>query len=276
MKIIRLVNSIAFLLVFTGILSGQPISLITCIDSSLASKGTLKSKITDVEIAKLETSAAWQRYLPDLSVSYNYRYNPLIPTQIIPVGQFSPVPTDEKRPIKFGTTWQQNAGVSIYQPIIDFTLSNRVRESRINEKIRSADAEAAGRELVTEVLKSYTNIWLYQERLQAAALDTLRTYRTRELIKARWDEGKALRADINRAVMNHNNALSGYHEVNSSLAGEKIYLSYLTGLPLVVLVNGPYDFSPFTDGMIEASLAGPVSDSIPSVEILKLRKELFE
>jgi len=47
----------------------------------------------------------YQKYLPDLSLNYNYRYNAIIPTQIIPVGQFNPVPTDEKRPIKFGTPW---------------------------------------------------------------------------------------------------------------------------------------------------------------------------
>jgi outer membrane protein TolC len=70
-------------------LSGQEIKLITCIDSALANKGNIRAVRTDIEIAKLQTSSAYQKYLPDLSLSYNYRYNPIIPTQIIPVGQFN-------------------------------------------------------------------------------------------------------------------------------------------------------------------------------------------
>lgn len=274
MKNLKVYLSIA-VLALSFQLAGQDVSLLTCIDSALANKANIRAIKTDFEIARLETSAAWQRFLPDLSLNYNYRYNPLIPSQIIPVGQFNPVPTDEKRPIKFGTSWQQTAGVSIYQPIIDFTINSRVEESRINEKIKNSDAEAAERDLITEVLKSYTNIWLYQERLHSAALDTLRTFRTRELITARDDEGKALKTEINRAAMNHNNALSDYHGAMASLAGEKIYMGYLTGISLDLLFDGIFDFTLFSESIIERNISELLIDSVPSVRNLMLRDELI-
>ncbi|MCK7538681.1 MAG: TolC family protein [Marinilabiliales bacterium] len=172
-------------------------------------------------MARLETSAASQKYLPDLSLSYNYRYNPIIPTQIIPLGQFSQIPTDEKRPIKFGTDWQQNAGLTLYQPIIDFSIKSRVAESRINEKLRNTDAAAAERDLKLEVIKSFTNIWLREEQLRSATLDTLRTSRTKELFMLKSQEGKVLKTDVNRAILNHNNSLSEYVAVSSALTREK-------------------------------------------------------
>jgi outer membrane protein TolC len=276
MKNFRIYITITVLLTASHLVAGQQIDLAICIDSALANKGNIQAKRTDFEIAKLETSAAWQRYLPELSLNYNYRYNPLIPAQIIPVGQFNPVPTDEKRPIKFGTNWQQTAGVSLYQPIIDFTINSRVEESRINEKIKNSDAEAAERDLITEVLKSFANIWLFQERMQSAALDTLRTFRTRELIMAKSDEGKALRTEINRAIMNHNNALSEYHGAMASLAGEKIYMGYLTGMSLDLLIDGVFDFTPFSGGIMESNISEPMIDSIPSVRNLMLREELLQ
>ena len=64
----------------------------------MANRGNIRAVRTDIEIAKLQTSSAYQKYLPDLSLNYNYRFNPVIPTQIIPVGQFNQIPTDEKRP----------------------------------------------------------------------------------------------------------------------------------------------------------------------------------
>jgi outer membrane protein TolC len=273
-----LTRSIIIILVlsFSYGLSGQEIKLITCIDSALANKGNIRAVRTDIEIAKLQTSSAYQKYLPDLSLSYNYRYNPIIPTQIIPVGQFSQIPTDEKRPIKFGTNWQQNSGLNLFQPIIDFSIKSRVAESRINEKLKNTDAAAAERDLKLEVIKSFTNIWLREEQLRSAELDTLRTSRTTELFMAKSKEGKVLKTEVNRAILNHNNALSNYVAVSSSLTREKIYMSFLTGISLETLLDGTFDFSPFSEDVLKISNTDTLLDSIPSVKSLILRAELLE
>ncbi len=259
----------------SGRLSGQEIKLITCIDSAIANKGNIKAVRIDIEIAKLQTSAAYKKYIPDLSLSYNYRYNPIIPTQIIPLGQFSQIPTDEKRPIKFGTDWAQNSGLNLYQPIIDFSIKSRVAESRINEKLKNTDVAAAERDLKLEVIKSFTNIWLREEQLRSSALDTLRTSKTKELILEKTKEGKALKTEINKSILNHNNSLSDYIAVSSALTREKIYLSFLTGISLESLLVGKYDFSPFSDDALRLSNAEPILDSIPSVKSLMLRAELL-
>jgi len=273
-----LTRSIVFILLLSlskG-LSGQEIKLIACIDSALANKGNILAVRTDIEIAKLQTSSAYQKYLPDLSLSYNYRYNPIIPTQIIPLGQFSQIPTDEKRPIKFGTDWQQNAGLILYQPLIDFSIRSRVEESKINEKLKNTDAEAAERDLKLEVIKSFTNVWLRQEQTRSATLDTLRTYRTKELFMAKLNEGQMLKTEVNRAILNHNNALSNFVAVSSSLTREKIYMSFLTGISLETLLDGTFDFSPFSEDFVKTENAVPLLDSIPSVKSLKLRAQLLE
>jgi outer membrane protein len=270
--------SIIFILLFSVAngLSGQEIKLITCIDSALANRGNILAVRTDIEIAKLQTSSAYQKYLPDLSLSYNYRYNPLIPTQIIPVGQFSQIPTDEKRPIRFGTEWQQNSGLNLYQPIIDFSIKSRVAESRINEKLKNTDAATAERDLKLEVIKSFTNIWLRIEQMSSAALDTFRTSKIKQLIIARSKEGKVLKTEVNKAILNYNNALSQFISVSSSLTREKIYLSFLTGISLATLLEDKYDFSPFYEGVFKKSNIDTLIDSIPSVQSLRLRAELLE
>jgi outer membrane protein len=257
-------------------LSGQEIKLITCIDSALSNRGNIRAVRTDIEIAKLQTSSAYQKYLPDLALSYNYRYSPIIPTQIIPFGQFSQTPTAEKRPIKFGTNWQQNSGLNLFQPIIDLAIKSRVAESRINEKLKTADAAAAERDLKLEVIKSFTNIMLMEEQLRSAGLDTLRTSRTKELFMVKSKEGRVLKTEVNKAILNNNNALSNYIAVSSSLIREKIYMSFLTGISLGNLLDGRFDFSPFSEDLLKAGNSYPLFDSIPSVRSLRLRAELLE
>jgi outer membrane protein TolC len=264
------------LISLSTVISAQEIKLIILIDSALANKGNIQAVRTDIEIAKLQTSSAFQKYLPDLSLSYNYRYNPIIPTQIIPLGQFSQIPTDEKRPIKFGTDWQQNSGLILYQPIIDFTIKNRVAESRINEKLRNTDAAAAERDLELEVLKSFTNIWLREEQLHSAELDTLRTSRTKELFILKSQEGRVLKTEVNKAILNHNNALSNYIAASSTLTREMIYMSFLTGITLENLLEGKFDFSPLSEDLLRISNTDPLLDSVLSVRSLVLRSELLE
>jgi outer membrane protein len=273
-----IIPSIVFTLLISlsNRLSGQEIKLITCIDSALANKGNIKAVRIDIEIAKLQTSAAFQKYLPDLSLSYNYRYNPIIPTQIIPFGKFTQIPTDEKRPIKFGTNWQQNSGLNLFQPIIDFSIKSRLAESRINEKLKNSDAAVAERDLKLEVIKSFTNIWLRDEQLRSAALDTLRTSKTKELFIVKSKEGKVMKTEVNRAILNHNNTLSDYVAVSSSLTREKIYMTFLTGISLDNLLDGTFDFSPFSKDVLNTGNTDPLSDSIPNVKSLRLRAELLE
>ena len=271
-------QSIILILLFnlTGMLSGQEIKLITCIDSALANRGNIRAVRTDIEIAKLQTSSAYQKYLPDLSLNYNYRYNPIIPTQIIPVGQFNQIPTDEKKPIKFGTNWQENSGLNLYQPLIDFSIKSRVEESRINEKLKNTDAAAAEGDLKMEVIKSFTNIWLSEEQLRSAELDTVRTSRIKELFAAKSKEGKVLKSEVNKTILNHNNALSNYVAASSSLTREKIYMAFLTGISLETLLDGRFDFSPFSGDGLNLVNKDPLLDSIPSVKSLRLRSELLE
>jgi outer membrane protein len=278
MKMKSTIRSIGFimLLSFSLGLSGQEIKLIALIDSALANKENIQAIRTDIEIAKLQTSSAYQKYLPDLSLSYNYRYNPIIPSQIIPVGQFNPIPTDEKRAIQFGTDWQQNSGLNLYQPIIDLSIKSRVAESRINEKLKNTDVVAAERDLKMEVIKSFTTIWLGEEQLRSAGLDTLRTSKTKELFMARSKEGKVLKTEVNRAMLNHNNALSNYVTVSSSLTREKIYMGFLTGISLEKLLDGTFDFSPFSEDVLKIGHSAIQPDAIPSLNSLRLRAQLLE
>jgi hypothetical protein len=86
-----------------------------------------------------------------------------------------------------------------------------------------------------------------EEQLRSAELDTLRASRTKELFMVKSIEGKALKTEVNKAILNYNNALSNYIAVSSSLTGEKIFMGFLTGISLEDLLDGTFDFSPLSE-----------------------------
>jgi outer membrane protein TolC len=250
------------------------IRLKDCVQAAWANKANIKSSKTDAVVAGLQKEEARGRYLPDISLAYEYRYYPIIATQVIPSGQFLPVPTGELRPIKFGTSWQQNAGLTVYQPIIDGTIKNRVEESRINERVKQADVKIAEEELAYEVLKTFSRIMQFTEQKASAAADTARTFQTITYIRNRFVEGKILKTELNKALLNHYNALNSYQSAHADLVKEKFYLAYLTSIPVAELLDKPYEFSPLTSPLAMGN-GDIVIDSIAQYQQLNERRALL-
>jgi outer membrane protein TolC len=241
------------------------IRLKDCLDAAMANKANIKAARTDLVVAGLQREEAKGRYLPDISVLYEYRYNPIIPTQVTPTGQFLPVPTGELRPIRFGTDWQQNAGLSVYQPIIDGTIKNRMEESRINERVKQADLRIAEEDLAYEVVKTFSRIMQLTEQRQEAATDTARTWRSFSFIRDRYEEGKLLKTELNNARRNHLNTLAAFRKSQADILKEQFYLAYLTGLPANDLLTKPYDFAPLLSLMDASASPGQGAPRAPGI-----------
>jgi len=253
----------------------KTITLKQCITSAIQNKASLQSARSETMLAALEKNEAMGKYLPQLTLNYEYKYNPIIATQVIPTGQLQENPTDEYRPIKFGTNWQQNAGLTLYQPILDFTIQSKLNESRINEQVKRAGYEVSEEDLKYDVLRSYANLSLYIRQAEEAAVDSARTYRTLATIKAKFSEGTILKPDLNNAILNHNNAGSAWKKAASEVVKEKLFLAWLTGIPVNELFEGIFDFTPLT-GPGLARFAGQWSvDSAAGIRELIFKENLL-
>lgn len=224
-------------------LAQNQLSLDSCVNMALQNRSKIKALSQDQLVAALKTADLRAKYWPQVSLNYDYRYNPVIQTSIIPIGQFYPEPTNEVRPMRFGTTWQQNAGATVYQPLWDASITSQVAESKIQDRLKQLDVENAENELRYEVIKTYANIWLNQNKIIDNTLDTLRTYQSVQLMQARLEEGKLLKTEYNKARVNHNHTLEGYQLAVTEFLKQIVYMSYLTTIPVEELLRGVYQAS---------------------------------
>jgi outer membrane protein len=271
MKNIIFIIIIAFI-AFTG--QAQSIQLQECIAAAINNRATIQSAKTELMIANLQKSEALSRYIPQVSINYEYRYNPIIQSQVVPVGQFKPTPDNETRAIQFGTNWQQNIGLNVTQPILDFSIKSRVEESKINERLKNMDISIATDELKVEVLKSFANIYQLREAISNAGVDTLRTFASIVMISNKFSEGRVLKTDVNKSILNHNNALANFRLALSALVKEKIYLSFLTGLSLERLLNNDFDFQHLLNSSLLNNIDRISIDSIARIQQLNNKEAL--
>lgn len=254
----------------------KPILLSECVRLALANKANILAVKTDVLVANLQELEAKDKYRPQISLAYEYRYNPIISSQVIPIGQLSATPSDEMRAVQFGTQWQQTAGINLTQPLVDYSIRSKIAESKLNEKVKQADMQLAEDELKYEVLRSFGKLLVYTKQLESAIVDTARTYKSYELIKSKFDERRVLKTDVNKALLNHNNALSSYKTAVSEQVKEKIYLSFLTTLPVSQLIDDPIDFSPLLYGIFSNTNENIRFDEIASIQQLSFKEALLQ
>lgn len=209
----------------------KTIGLKECIQLAIANKSSILALKTNAAIDSLNSIQLKAKYLPEIALVYDYLYNPIIRTNIVPTGKFSPVPTDEIRAIKFGTSFNQSAGLQILQPIFDASIKSRIVETNLQLKIKQAEIKTANEDLAFEVAQSFSKLLLKQKQLKEIVFDTLRTAKTLSFSNDRLVEGKALKTEVNKAQINHNNAVFALQELLSSLVVEKIFLGFLINIP---------------------------------------------
>lgn len=250
------------------------LSLQECVTSGLANKPDLKKAQADIDINALAITNARAKYLPEISLAYDYRYNAVIPSQIVPIGQLNAIPTEETRAIQFGTRWQQNAGVTVYQPLIDFVKQSKVAERKLKKLLAVVDQQKLENELVLEIATAYSRAVMFEYALEEAVADTTRTATSLAIIKARFEEGRILKSELNTALINHYNNLTSYRNAVASLLNEKVLLHYLTGIDLERLMASQFERIP--EQVLREDSVELIIDSLADYRKLLIDEKLRE
>ncbi|MEO6916556.1 MAG: TolC family protein, partial [Chitinophagaceae bacterium] len=265
---------ISSLVATTGVAQSAT-TLSQAIHSAIDNRGNIKAGDIDRQIQQLKTKNLYKKYGPQVSAEYNYNYNPVLQSSIIPVGKFnSSLPPDATQNIQFGTTWSQSAGVTATQPLFDANTKRLINESLLQEKINSAGQAQSKYDLAYEVSKAYINVYLNQQQINSAIIDTSRTWLSTRLEFENYSAGRLLKSELNKSIINHNNTRQKLMDATIQLVENKIYLMYVTG----TITGGATDFiidSAFLNNNILLWVDSRLSlDSIPAFQQLSFQKQL--
>lgn len=250
-------------------------SLEKAIDEAQKNRKKITSLETEYKINQLKTKELNAKYLPRVSLNYNYQYNPIIATSVLPADAFNyGASSGDMIPVKLGANYSQSAGVLLQQPLLDISISKLITEAKLQEKLASLNEKEARLELTYEVSKVYFYILVAQEQVKEAIGDTTRTALSLKTINEKYSNKRVLKTDVNEAKVTHNNAVQKYlNAVNSTLVLKQYFL-YVTGnetslASSVVLEKYSIDENiTDTDENLIAAL--------PQIEILKTQNEMLE
>jgi len=267
---------LTILLLYSGSAPGQNVlSLKQAINSGFLKRKTIQSGKSDLIIMKLQTEALYKKYLPQISVEYNYLYNPILQTSVLPIGVFnSAYPADAKMNLRFGTTWSQTAGVTVLQPLIDFSIARRINESKLQERITAASQAQTEYEMAFSIAQTYIQIGLQESKIKSAIADTSRTFISYLILNNKYNEKRLLKSDLNKSIINHNNAVEQLMDALSEMIEDKVYLLFLTGETAVEKTD--FIISPSSGNPYNLTTSGLISnpEAIPEFQQLELESQL--
>lgn len=206
------------------------LTLKQAINNGFHDRKNIQSGKSDLVIRKLQTDELYRKYFPQVSAEYTYLYNPILQTSILPIGVFNPsYPADATKSVQLGTKWSQTAGLTANQPLLDLSIQRCIDEAKLQELITSASQEQSEYELAYTIAQTYITISLQESKIKSAIADTNRTWTSYTLEKNKFIEKRLLKSDLNKAKINHNNALQQLKYAISELIENKVYLLFLIG-----------------------------------------------
>ena len=206
------------------------ITLSEAINSGLTNKKNILASKLDLAISTLQTKALYQKYLPQVSGEYQYLYNPILQTSILPIGIFNPsYPIDATKSVQFGTKWTQSAGLTATLLLVDLSIKSRINEAKLQERISTLTHEQTEYELAYTIAQTYMDIYLEEGKIKSLMADTNRTYISYILLKNKFDEKRLLKSDLNKSKVNHNNTVQLLSDGIAKVIQNKVYLLYLMG-----------------------------------------------
>ena len=265
------------LLILMSVAAGgqNVLTLHQAINQGLLNRKNIQAGKSDLAIRRLQTEALYKKYWPQVDLDYTYLFNPILQTSILPIGLFNPAyPPDATMNIQFGTKWSQTAGATFIQPLIDLSISRQINEAKLQERITAASQAQSEYELAFTIAQTYIEISLQESKIKSAIADTNRTFISYNLLHDKFEEKRMLKSDLNKSLINHNNAVQLLRDAVSELIEDKVYLLFLTGETAIEKSDFLIDTSFINQYNLTVSGIPPVNESIPELQQLELQAQM--
>ncbi|MCX6304128.1 MAG: TolC family protein [Bacteroidetes bacterium] len=256
-------------------ISQNLLTLNQAINNGFLNRKNIQAGKSDQAIRRLQTEALYKKYWPQVSVEYTYLYNPILQTSILPIGIFnSSYPPDATMSLQFGTAWSQTAGLTVTQPLFDLSIRQDINEAKLQERIAAASQAQSEYDLASTIAQTYIEISLQESKIKSAVADTNRTFISYKLLQDKFVEKRLLKSDLNKSLINHNNAVQQFTDDLSGLIEDKVYLLFLTGETAIEKSDFITDTSFLKQYKLTSSGIHPAPEAIPELQQLELQAQL--
>jgi outer membrane protein TolC len=197
-------------------------SLKEAITYALSNNSNYQNTLIDEQIARAKKNEITGIGLPQINSSFDLRYNPKVPTQVLPnfigpailqtlqgVGMLPPGPLPKAQPefiaAQFGVKYNANAGVSASQLIFSSDYIIGLQAAKAVMELSQKNNERSKIDVIASVTKAYYGVLINKQRIKLIDANLARLQKLRDDTKALYDNGFVEKIDLDRIDVAYNN-----------------------------------------------------------------------
>lgn len=220
-----------------SVFAQTPLTLQQAITQGLQNRKDLQNQTLALQINENEIQKINARALPKVDASFDARYNAQLQTNVIPAGVFGA----EARNVQFGTKFNNllavNASYDVYNP-------NTASDKKIalqNIEIEKVNLQKIQIDLKNAITQAYYSVLLNQEKVKFSRENLARTEKYWEEGKVKFANKTILQIDLDKLVLDKENAQMIAEEDAKNLALSKLYLANQIGVENSVEISETMD-----------------------------------
>lgn len=211
-------------------------SLQSAIDYALKHNATYLNAELDVKLTDYKNKEFIAIGFPQISGNVDFKDYFEIPTSLLP-GQFFGAPPGTFIPVKFGTQFQAQAGISASQLILSSDYFVGLQASKQLKQLTERSLARTRTETIVTITKAYYTALINKERLKTLDANLVRLKKLYDDTKALNQNGFVEKIDVDRLELAFNNLTTEKEKVQRLVGVTETLLKFQMGYDLKQAIN---------------------------------------
>lgn len=207
--------------------SAQRLTLDDAVKMALENRWELKNQQLQVQLAAGENEKLRAKWLPQINVSADIRWNTQLQTSVF---KNAPFANGQDVKLVLGVPFNNNVGLSAEQKVYDAATKYDRQLNQANVQSQTIHLEKLKSDLKLAITEAYFAALYHAEKVALAEKSVERTKVYRESGKTKFEKGTLLKNDFDRLALDVNNAQSNLNKSRQDEALSVENLKYQIGL----------------------------------------------
>lgn len=258
-------------LVFVAIgAKAQELDLATCLKMADTANLSIVNARLDVLANKSQVKFYMANKLPKITAVADYKYNAIIPGQLIPGEMFGGAP-GSYMPVKFGVPFNLSNTVQLQQVLYNPQLEYGINSLKIQQNIIEIQQQIAERDSRAEIAKTFFNLQAIYKQLTFVDSNLHNMDVLISNLEAMEKQQLVVGTEVDKLRINRLNVVNGKQTLEANKDQMELLLKILIGIP------ENQSISLVKDELVEKSILTDNQNVLYSeLELIKAQKQLNE
>ena len=246
--------------------SAQTLDLETCLRMADTANLTLRNARLDIAITDKNRDAYLAARLPQITFAGDYKYNAIIPGQVIPAAFFGG-PPGTFATVQFGVPYVLSNNIQLTQILFNTQLNYGLAALRVNNQIVDIQLRLTEQEVRHQIASTYFNLQAVNRQLTFVGGNITNLDKLIRNMQAMVTQQMMLQTDVDKLTINR----LSLQNTEQTLKATKSQLEGL--LRILVGMNADAPITLAQDALVEKSILVDLKEaSYPELELIKTQQ----